>query len=76
MNCYIADLSVEIPAAGDLVPRCREYLCDENEEAGADIIICTGFPYLSVLKKLHSCPKKSQKNVDKSFLGEYDKWVS
>ena len=41
MNCYIADLSVEIPAAGDLVPRCREYLCDENEEAGADIVIRT-----------------------------------
>lgn len=28
MNCKIADLIVEIPEAGDLVPRCKAYLCD------------------------------------------------
>lgn len=75
MLCKVAELITEVPAAGDLVPRCKEYLCNENEETGA-VIIRTGFPYLPVLKKRHSYPKKSQKRIDKSFLGEYDKCVS
>lgn len=39
MRCIIADLTVEIPAAGDLIPRCREYLCEDASHA--DIIIST-----------------------------------
>ena len=39
MRCQIADLITEVPEAGDLVPRCRDYLT--NETAGADIIIRT-----------------------------------
>lgn len=39
MECKIADLIVSIPDAGDLVPRCRDYHCEEN--LGADIIIRT-----------------------------------
>lgn len=30
MPYFIADLFVEIPAVGDLVPRCKDYLCDER----------------------------------------------
>ena len=42
MICRIADLTVEVPEAGDLVPRCQEYLCEEaSENIGADIIIRT-----------------------------------
>lgn len=42
MLCKIADLFVEIPEAGDLVPRCREYLCDPSSaKNGADITIRT-----------------------------------
>lgn len=54
MICKIADLIVEIPEAGDLAPRCQEYLCDEQSgEIGADITIRTdlfrseNWPYLS-----------------------------
>lgn len=32
MNCKIADLVVEVPAAGDLVSRCCEYLYEGNEK--------------------------------------------
>ena len=39
MRCKIADLIVEVPTAGDLVPRCQEYL--SNEKLGVDITICT-----------------------------------
>lgn len=39
MLCKIADLITEVPEAGDLVPRCREYLY--NESNGADIVIRT-----------------------------------
>ena len=39
MFCKIADLYTEVPAAGDLLPRCREYIC--SEEKSADIIIRT-----------------------------------
>lgn len=39
MLCIIADLSVEIPEAGGMTPRCREYLSDR--EICADIIIRT-----------------------------------
>lgn len=39
MLCKIADLIVEIPKAGDLVPRCGDYLCNGTD--GADIIIRT-----------------------------------
>ena len=39
MICKIADLIIDIPEAGDLLSRCREYVCDEN--GGADIIIRT-----------------------------------
>ena len=43
MICKIADLKVEVPAAGDLVSRCREYqICDTNEQHGADIAIEEG----------------------------------
>lgn len=42
MLCKIADLNVEIPEAGDLVPRCQGYLVDPAcENCGADIIIRT-----------------------------------
>ena len=40
MFCKIADLTVEVPEAGDLVPRCRDYLC-EQDAIGADIVIRT-----------------------------------
>lgn len=38
MLCEIADLIVEIPEAGDMVPRCQEYFYKGNKEI--DIIIC------------------------------------
>lgn len=42
MNCKIAGLIVKVPEAGDLVSRCREYLCDPVQGTkGADIIIRT-----------------------------------
>lgn len=31
MVCKIADLTVEVPTAGDLVPRCKAYRCDEQD---------------------------------------------
>lgn len=31
MRCKIADLIVDVPDAGDLVPRCREYLIDKQD---------------------------------------------
>ena len=37
MRCKIADLIVEIPAAGGMVPRCKEYLCDPK--ISPDIVI-------------------------------------
>lgn len=39
MLCKIADLITEVPEAGDLVPRCRDYRCDGN--LCADITIRT-----------------------------------
>lgn len=39
MKTSIADLIVEIPEAGDLIPRCRDYM--HAEEESADIIIRT-----------------------------------
>lgn len=39
MLCKIADLIVEVPAAGDLVSRCQGYLCESK--SGADITIRT-----------------------------------
>ena len=42
MICKIADLIVDIPEAGDLVPRCKEYLYSEQSgKTGADIHIRT-----------------------------------
>ena len=42
MLCKIADLIVDIPEVGDLVPRCQEYRFDEEEGGtGVDIIIHT-----------------------------------
>ena len=38
MTCKISDLLVEIPEAGGMSPRCREYLTDEQGKA--DIVIC------------------------------------
>lgn len=37
MICRIADLVVEIPEAGGMAPRCREYQCQEN--TAKDIVI-------------------------------------
>lgn len=37
MLCKIADLIVEVPEAGGMAPRCKDYLYSEN--AGADITI-------------------------------------
>ena len=39
MRCKIADLFTEVPETGDLLPRCREYICKQEESA--DIIIRT-----------------------------------
>ena len=39
MYCKIADLIAEVPAAGDLCPRCRGYRCEDH--LSADIIIRT-----------------------------------
>lgn len=39
MKTKIAELIVDVPKAGDLVSRCREYLCDEKE--GTDIVLRT-----------------------------------
>lgn len=42
MFCKIAELLVEVPAAGDLVSRCQEYRYDSTEsEKGADVTIRT-----------------------------------
>ena len=42
MYFKIADLFTEVPEAGDLIPRCREYLMDSKiGEVGADITIRT-----------------------------------
>lgn len=38
MICKIADLTVEVPAAGDLVPRCQAYIC-KNVENPNDVDI-------------------------------------
>ena len=38
MLCKIADLLVEVPDAGGMAPRCRDYVTDEN--VSADILIC------------------------------------
>jgi hypothetical protein len=38
--CQIADLTVTIPAAGGLAPRCREYMTDR--QSVPDIVICEG----------------------------------
>lgn len=38
MLCKIADLTVEIPATGDMVLRCRDYLI--NESICVDVTIC------------------------------------
>ena len=37
MLCKIADLLIEVPEAGGMTPRCRDYLT--NEQGGADITI-------------------------------------
>ena len=37
MLCKIADLTVEVPTAGGMAPRCRDYICDDKN--GADITI-------------------------------------
>ena len=37
MLCRIADLLIEVPEAGGMAPRCKEYLSDEM--VGADIVI-------------------------------------
>lgn len=39
MLCKIADLITEVPEAGDLVPRCKDYLWNSTD--GADVIIRT-----------------------------------
>lgn len=39
MLCRIADLLIDVPEAGGMAPRCREYLSEEM--FSADIIICT-----------------------------------
>lgn len=42
MKCRIADLIVEIPEVGDLVPRCQAYrLAESEQQIGADITIRT-----------------------------------
>lgn len=41
MRCKIADLIVEVPTAGDLVPRCKAYMWEANQlSAEPDIKIC------------------------------------
>ena len=37
MLCKIADLSIQVPATGDMLSRCKDYLT--NEQVSADIII-------------------------------------
>ena len=37
MLCKIADLTVEVPEAGGMAPRCREYLT--NEQGGAEFFL-------------------------------------
>lgn len=39
MLCKIADLIVELPTVGDLIPRCRDYICESSN--GVDIRIHT-----------------------------------
>lgn len=39
MLCKIADLFTEVPEAGDLVPRCRDYLWEQADSA--DVVIRT-----------------------------------
>lgn len=50
MICRISDLFVDVPAAGDLVSRCQEYICEET--GGADIIIRTDLFHLDSWKNL------------------------
>ena len=42
MRCKIADIIVEIPAAGDLPQRCQEYLC--ADDVAPDMILDTSLP--------------------------------
>lgn len=42
MRCKIADIIVEIPAAGDLPQRCQEYLC--AGDGAPDMILDTSLP--------------------------------
>ena len=52
MLCKIADLLVEVPAAGNLNARCGEYAFKENNNVSADIIICADEYKLSSWKDL------------------------
>lgn len=54
MLCKIADLITEVPNAGDLVPRCGDYLIDGA--VGADILIRTD------LFDMDSMPELSEKD--------------
>lgn len=50
MKTRIADLIVEIPEAGDLLPRCKAYVCDQME--GTDIVLRTDLFHLEQWKSL------------------------
>lgn len=50
MKTRVADLIVEVPEAGDLLPRCMEYRCDQKENA--DIILCSDGFHLDNWKSL------------------------
>ncbi len=53
MFCKIADLIVDVPEVGDLVPRCQDYRFDEEEcGTGADIIIRTDLFNMDAWPKL------------------------
>lgn len=63
MLCKISDLLVEVPEAGDMVPRCREYLADTAD--GADIIIRSE---LLKPEKLPQLPKDAAIYLQTGFL--------
>ena len=55
MLCQIADLMTEVPEAGGMSPRCREYEIEQT--GGADIIICAD------RYQLHKWPMLSESNA-------------
>lgn len=76
MLCRIADLLIEVPEAGGMAPRCREYLTEEKVSADivirADLYKSDRFPYRNenMMAYMESCTQFCSKilNFDGLYL--------